>query len=119
MFMARCVEAERHQLHPLQPHHPIGFGPAPVIADQHAEDAVKRPPHRKTEVAGLKILLFEMLKGQVWPVVGMARKMDLPIFPEDPAIRPNQYRRIVPPAVAAGFGIAEIETDAELRRQIE
>src|SRR3712207_8072446 len=36
---------------PLQPHDPVGLGPAAVVADAHADDAAEHAPHGKAEVA--------------------------------------------------------------------
>jgi len=117
--LARRVEAKRYHFDPLEAHHPIGFGPAAIVADQHANDAVEGAPNGKAEIAWFEILLFKMLKRQMRPVVRMARQMDLSIFAENLAVRPHDNGCVVAPAVADGFGIAEIEADAAFGRRFK
>src|SRR5215203_3476735 len=59
----RRVEAEHDELDALQAHDAVGLGPAPVVADAHADDAAEHAPDREAEVARLEIALLEMLMG--------------------------------------------------------
>src|SRR6266436_6342385 len=66
------VVTERDKLDALQPHDPVGLGPAAVVADAHAEDTAKCPPHRKAEIARLEITLLQMLEAALRVILGMA-----------------------------------------------
>src|SRR3546814_20843500 len=71
---ARRVVAEQDHLRPLQRHDAVGFGPAAVVAEAHADDAVHRPEHRESQSARPEIALLEMLKGPRWLEPDMARQ---------------------------------------------
>jgi hypothetical protein len=65
------IVAQQDHLHPLQPHDAIGLGPAPVVADAHAQDAAEAAPDRKAQIAHLEEALLQMLAGRsstsAWP----------------------------------------------------
>src|SRR3546814_6430163 len=61
-------------LRALQRHDAIGLGPAPVVAEAHAEDAAHRAEHRESQIARLEIALLQMLEGPRRLVLGMARQ---------------------------------------------
>ena len=52
------VVAEHHKLDALQSHHPIGLGPAPIIADRQAHASAHRLPHREAEIADIEFVQF-------------------------------------------------------------
>src|SRR5581483_10735307 len=81
----RRVEAERHHLHALQAHDAPGLGPAPVIADAHAEYAAHEAPHREAEVAGFEVALLQVLVAALPVELGMARQMHLAVLADDGA----------------------------------
>jgi hypothetical protein len=54
----------------------------------------RNPPHRKAEVAGIEITLFQMLKRSGGVVFVMAGKVNLAIFADDPAGWIDQNGRI-------------------------
>src|SRR5262249_26247455 len=85
------VVAEHDQLHALQSHDAIGLGPAPIVADTHADDAAHGSPDRKTEVAGLKITLLQVLEGTLRIKLGMTGQMHLRYLP---TIFPSRSTRI-------------------------
>src|SRR6266699_1120247 len=116
------VVAERDDLDPLKPHHPVGLGPAPVVADAHADDRILHAPHPKALVADVEIALFEVLERRLWQVLGVPRQVDLAVAPDDMPGRINQDRRVVMARLAVfpgQLGVAEIEADAELAGEVE
>ena len=118
----RRVVAERDDLDPLQPHDPVGLGPAPVVADAHADDGVHEAPDPEPLVADIEIALFEVLERRLRQVLGMPRQMDLAIAPDDAARRIDQDRGVVMPRLAlllGQLGIAEIKPDPEFPGEIE
>ena len=64
-----------------------------------------------------------MLEGPPGLVPGMAGQMDLAVFADDLALAVHQDRGVEPPLAAARlpdqFRVAEIEADAQFRRQLE
>src|SRR5205809_7684545 len=113
----RRVVAERHDLDPLQPHDAPGFGPAPVVADAHADDSIVSAPYFEALVADLEIALFEMLEGSIGQMLGMPRQVDLAVASDDPPVAFNQDRGVVAVQLAlllGQLGIAEIEADLEI-----
>src|SRR3546814_19905235 len=52
---ARRVVAEQDHLRHLQRHDAVGFGPAAVVAEAHADDAFHRPEHRESPLARSEI----------------------------------------------------------------
>jgi hypothetical protein len=106
----------------LQSHDPIGFGPAPVVADAHADDRILHPPHPKALVADVEIALFEVLERRLGEMLGVPRQVDLAVAPDDMPRRINEDRCVVMARLATfpgQLGIAEIEADAELSREVE
>ena len=87
------VVAEADQLHPLQAHHAIGLGPAPVIADAHADDAVEGAPHREAEIAHVEVALLEVLEGAPGLVLGVAGQVHLPVLADEAPRAVHQDRR--------------------------
>ena len=86
----RRIVAERDDLDPLQPHDAIGLGPAPVVADAHADDRVKGAPDFEAFIADVEVAFFEMLERRVRQMLGMAGQMDLAIAADDPAVALDQ-----------------------------
>ena len=122
MLCGRRVVAEQDQLDALQAHDAIGLGPAAVVADQHADDRIERPPDRKAEVADLEVALLEVLEGDALAVVGVARQVHLAVLADDLAVRPDQDRGVVAvrrAGLARELGVAEVEADAEVSGEIE
>ena len=116
------VVAEDHHLRPLQRHHPIGLGPAPVVADRHADLGPEGLEDGKAQIAGLEIHLLQMLEGQVGDVHIAAGHMDLAILADDAARPIDEDGGIEAPLAVASLdqlAIAEIEADAESRRSLE
>src|SRR5579862_9560691 len=113
------VVAERNDLDSLQPHDAEGFGPAPIVADAHADDRVHRPPHLEALVADVEIALFQMLERRVRQMLGMAGEVDFAVAAENAAVALDQDRRVVAPGLAfllGQLGIAKVKADAELAR---
>src|SRR5680860_1186182 len=85
----RRVETDEYHFNTLQPHDPVGFGPAPVVADAHADDAAERAPYPETGIARLEVFLLQMLEGAfriklvVAGQVGLAVRADNRTFPVD------------------------------------
>src|SRR5262249_8811466 len=118
----RRVVAERHDLDPLQPHNAECLGPAPIVADAHADDDIADAPHFEAVVADLEITLFEMLKGCVRKMLGVPWQGEFAVSTNNPAVTPDQDRGVV--AVQLSFllgqlGIAQIKADAELAGETE
>ena len=117
----RRVVAERDKLDPLQAHHPVALGPAPVVADHHADHAAERAPDREAQVADLEVALFQVLEWDARAVIGVAGQIDLAVLADDPAVRADQDRGVVAVPRAAFFcelGVAEVEADLELGREL-
>src|SRR5215469_865694 len=118
----RRVVAERDDLDALQPHDARRFGPAPVIADAHAHDGALHAPHAKPLVADIEVPLLQMLERRMRQMLGMAGEMNLAVAADNAPAGIDEDRRVVMPRLALllrQLGIAEIEPDAELRREIE
>src|SRR5216683_928164 len=118
----RRVVAERDDLDALQPHDAVGLGPAPVVADAHADDRILYAPYPKTLVADVEIALFEVLERRLGEMLGVPRQVDLAVAPDDMPRRIDQDRRVVVARLAVflgQLGIAEIEADAELPAEVE
>ena len=118
----RRIVAEGDDLDPLQPHDTIGLGPAPVVADAHADDRIKRPPDVEAFIADVEVPFFEMLKGRIRQMLGMAGQMDLAIAADDPAVALDQDGRVVMARLAlllCKLGIAEVKPDSQFLGQIE
>ena len=103
----RRVEAEHDHLDALQAHDAIGLGPAPVVADAHAEDAAHGAPDRKAEIARLEIALLQMLVGALRVELGVAGQMHLAVLADDRAGSVDQDRGVEVMAVGRQLGIAE------------
>src|SRR3546814_13044008 len=80
---ARRVVAEQDHLRPLQRHDAVGFGPAAVVAEAHADDAVHRPEPRESQIARPEIALVAMLKGPRRLVLAQTGQMQLGARSED------------------------------------
>src|SRR5216684_4650748 len=118
----RRVVAERDDLDPLQAHDAVGLGPAPVVADAHADDRILHAPYWKALVADVEIALFEVLERRVRQVLRVPRQMDLAVAPDNMPGRVDQDRRVVMARLAVfpgQLGITEIEADGELAGEIE
>jgi hypothetical protein len=103
----RRVEAEHHDLDALQPHDAVGLGPAPVVADAHADDAAEHAPDREAEVARLEIALLEMLMGALRVELVMPGQMHLAVLADDGAVAIDQDRGVEVAPVRGQLGIAE------------
>ena len=120
--IGRRVVAERHDFGALQCHDAERLGPAPVVADAHADDGVKGAPHLEALVADIEIALFEVLERCVRQVLGMPQATNLAVTAEDMAVGADQERGVVTPGFAlflGQLGIAQIKPDLQLARQIE
>ena len=58
----RRVVAEQHHLDALQAHHAIGLGPAPVVADAHADIGRRTRARPESRDCRLEVALLEMLE---------------------------------------------------------
>ena len=118
----RRVVAEQDHLHALEPHHAVGLGPAPVIADAHAEQPAEGAPDRPAEVAHVEVALLEVLEGAPRLVLRVAGQMDLPVLADEAARLVDQDRGVEAPGPAAvrdELGVAQAEADAEAPRLVE
>ena len=88
------IEAECDQLDALQCHYPVNFGPSPVIADAHAEDAAHEAPDRKAEIAWLEIALLQVLMGALRVEFGVARQVHLAVLADNRPCAVDQDCRI-------------------------
>jgi len=52
------VVAKHNHLSAFQRHHPIDFGPAPAVANAHADDAAERLGNGEAQIAFFKITFF-------------------------------------------------------------
>src|SRR4029078_12967581 len=95
------------------------LGPAAVVADRHAQNAAQRAPDLEAEIAGLEIALLQMLKGALGIVLGMAREMDLAVFPDNLAALVGQYAGVEMVSVGRQLGVAKVHRDPVLRGAIE
>ena len=120
--MDRRVVAEQHDFHPLQPHHPVGLRPPPVVADAHAHPAVEGIEDRKAEIAGLEVRFLEVLEGPVRLVVRVPGQVHLAVLPGDAAGGVDENRCIEAPfpvSFPGELGVPEVEPDFELPAQLE
>lgn len=79
------VVAEQHHFDALQTHDAVGFGPAAIVADAHANDAAKGSPHIEAQVAHFEVALFEVLKGAMGFIFGVTRQVDFAVLADDAA----------------------------------
>ena len=120
--VGRRVVAEEHELDALQAHHPIGLGPAPVVADAHPDQPAEQPPDAEAEVADVEVALLEMLERSGRLVLGVAGQMDLAILPDDAADGVHEDRRVVAAGDAGLLGdlrVAHTEREAQAARLLE
>jgi hypothetical protein len=105
----------------LQTHHAVGFGPATVIADAHAHDATHRAPDRKAKISGLKIALFQMLKGPVWKRLCPTREVHFAVLSNNLAGLIDEIRisNVVRSAPANGAGPFEVDENTVVLIQAE
>src|SRR6202008_2592156 len=103
---------------PLQRHDAIGLGPAAVVAEAHADDAIEGAEYREAEIAGIEIAPLELLHGARHRV-GSAREMDLAVLADDRPRLVDKDARIVPAAFLGLLGIAQEEADAEPPGRLE
>src|SRR3546814_12670565 len=87
---ARRVVAEQDHLRPLQRHDAVGFGPAAVVAEAPADDAVHPPSHRESQIARLEIALLEMLQVTRLLVLYMAGTLHRAVLADSLASAVNQ-----------------------------
>ena len=116
------VVAEHDHLDALQAHDPVGFGPAPVVADAHAHDAAESPPYAEAEIARLEIALLQMLVNAPRLRLGMAGQVHLAVLSDDLAVAVDDdggVEAAPPAALVHQFGVADIEADAELLGLLE
>ena len=115
------VVTDQHQLHALQTHHAVRLGPAPVVADGHADDAAERPPHAEAVRAGLEVVALGVLERPIGLVVLVAGDVRLLVGGDDAAVALDQ-RLHVPadgPSALVEVGVAEAEADAQPLRFVE
>src|SRR4029078_4812813 len=108
----------------LQAHDAKGLGPAPIVANALADPHVvlEHLPDGEAEIAVLEVLLLEMLVRHVRTMVVMARQVDLAVLADHAPVRSDQDRGVEVMRRAALFralGIAQVEADALLPRQLE
>ena len=113
------VEAEHDHLDALQAHHAVDLGPAPVIADAHAEDAAHEAPDRKAEVARLEVALLQVLVRALLVELGVAGQVHLAVLADDGALLVDQDRGVEVVPVRRQLGIAEAHAHAVLGRPLE
>ena len=106
------VEPERDHLHALQPHNPVDLGPAPVIADAHAEDAAHEAPNGKAEIARLEIALLQVLEGAGRVEFGVTGKMHLAVLADDCALAIDEDRGVEVMPIRRQLRIAEAHAHA-------
>src|SRR5204863_1040670 len=100
----------------------IGLGPAPVVADAHADVAAERLEHREAQVADLEIARLEMLERPRRFVLGMARQVDLAVLADDAAVALDDDRGVEMPrsaVVMRQLGVAQAKTQGEAPRLVE
>src|SRR5207249_3426411 len=115
----RRVVAQQHQLDALQPHHPVGLGPAAVVADAHADDGAAVPRDGPAEIAHLEVALLEVLERAPRLVLGVAGQVDLAVLEDAAAARVDEERRVVAMAIGRLLRVAEAEAEAEPPRLVE
>lgn len=116
---ARRVVAQHGELGALQAHHAEGLGPAPVVADAHADPRAERLPDLEALIANLEVLLLQVLERRLGLVVRMAGQMDLAVAADDVRLVVHQYGGVEAPAVLRELSVAQIEADAQLAREVE
>ncbi len=82
----RGVVADQDQLGALQAHHPIGLGPAAVVADRHSHHAIKGSPDRELG-ARLEEVALGVLERPPGLVVLVPGDVDLSVSPDDGPVR--------------------------------
>ena len=86
-IVIRRVVAYQHHLGAAQRMLAVGFRPAAIVAQSHAENALvpaeRSAERRKTEVSALEIALLEVLETTPRLVFGVARQVNLAVFPDD------------------------------------
>ena len=121
MVHRRVVAAENH-VDRLQAEHPVGLGPAPVVADQHAGDAAPGAPGAKAQVANLEATFLQVLEWCAWVVVGVAGQVDLAVFADQRTIAIDQDRAVEAaraPATAIEFAITQVKADTQAASFVE
>src|SRR5262249_11568889 len=118
-IMPRRVVAEQDHFDVLEPHHTVGFRPAPIIANAHAEVGAHRSPHTPTQIPDLEVALFQVLERAPGLVFGVPGQMDLAILADDAAALVDQDRGVETVAALTAsfeFGKAQIEAEPQALR---
>src|SRR5581483_11065233 len=102
-----------------QAHDAPGLGPAPVIADAHAEYAAHEAPHREAEVAGFEVALLQVLVAALPVELGMARQMHLAVLADDGAAAVDEDGGVEVVAIRGELGVAEAHSHAMLHGALE
>ncbi|MNL09606.1 hypothetical protein D3C87_1303730 [compost metagenome] len=121
MVIGRVV-AQHNELRALQRHYPIGFWPAPVVAQAHAHHAAKGIPYGKTQVARFEVTLLQMLGVAAGLRLHMPGQMDLAVLADDFPVRADKNGRVVVMRLAVFDGqlrVADVEADSQGARLVE
>ena len=84
--VAGRVVAEHHQLDALQAQYPVGFRPAAIVADAHADHSAKPAPGAEAQVADVEVTLLQVLERIARAMVGVAGQMHLAVLAHDAAV---------------------------------
>ena len=109
----------QHELRALQPEHPVGLGPAAVVADHHADDAAERPPHLEALGTDLEVALLEVLEGAPRLVLVVPGQVHLAVATDLVAVAADEDLGVVAVTVRRLLGEAEAEADAEASGFVE
>ena len=117
-----CIVADQNHLGILQAQHPEGLGPAPVIADRHADVAANKVPHPKSQVPHFKVQFLEMLVTAFGIEVAVAGQVYLAILAHNRSIGADKncgVKASFAPVLLDPFRITKIEGDPVLARCVE
>src|SRR5262249_35042870 len=87
-----------------------------IVTNAHPNDAVESAIYLEAAIPDFEVSLLQVLKRQLWPVVGVSRQVDLSVLTDDCAVCRHEYGRIepaLPPVLERQFCIAKMKSDAE------
>ena len=117
-----AVVADADHLDALKGQHAPGFGPAAVVADEHAEDAVApggNAPGGEAAVAVFEVALFELVEAVAGARFDGAGEVDFAVDADFGAVGGNEHRTVEVLSVRGALGVAEIEADLEFAGAVE
>ena len=97
---------------PCRPEHPVGLGPAAVVADELADDPAEGALGHEALGAGVEVALLEVLELAPRLEVGVPRQVDLAVAVDDLALLVDQDHRVVAAGLAPGCPGLDVASSA-------